>query len=245
MRKTLSALYLTYSALLFLSIMLVICPLVVLATTMLNKRSAKKAALFLLKVWAALFSWFSGFWIRTKNRGLVDTSKPYIYVANHGSYLDGVAVAYSMPQVFSPLGKIEMVKVPVFGWIYERVVVLIDRTSKESRDESVLRLTEEIMENTSILLFPEGTMNQTEETLAPFYDGAFRIAIETQTPILPIILQNAKTLLPRKNPLLAHPGILTVHFGTPISVTGLLPDDVTALKEQVFAQMLRMMQAQA
>lgn len=241
--KILSALYLTYAALLFLSLMLVVCPLVVVSTAVLKKRPAKKVALFLLKAWAALFSWFSGFWIRTKNRDSIDTSQPYIYIANHGSYLDGIAVAYAMPQVFSPLGKIEMVKVPVFGWIYERVVILIDRTSKESRDASVVHLKKEIEENTSILIFPEGTMNQTAAPLAPFFDGAFKIAIETQTPILPFILLNAKTLFPRKHPLLAHPGMITVLFGEPIPVMGMALEDVPALKDQVFAQMRRMMEA--
>lgn len=240
MRKGIAFVYLVYCAAIFLGIMLFVCPLVILATSLLKKLPAKRVALFLLKVWAALFSWFSGFWIRIKYEEQINTTQSHIYVGNHGSYLDAVAVAYSIPQVFSPLGKVEMVKIPVFGWIYERVVILIDRSNKESREESVATLKRELDENISVLLFPEGTMNQTDEPLAPFFDGAFRIALETQTPIMPFVLVNSKKLFPRKDPLRAHPGIITVVFGTPVPVFGKSQADIEHLKAEVFDQMLGM-----
>ena len=85
-----------------------------------------------------------------------------------------------------------MVKIPVFGLIYKRLVILIDRSSKESRESCVIALKEEIARGQSILIFPEGTMNRTEQLLGNFYDHAFRIAIETQTPILPLTIINTK-----------------------------------------------------
>ena len=130
-----------------------------------------------------------------------------------------------------------MAKVPVFGWIYKRIVVMIDRSSKESREQSVLSLKEEINKGQSILLFPEGTMNKTEAVLSEFYDGAFRIAIETQTPIQPFVILNNRKLLSRVDPLTAHPGILTTIFLPAVNVNEFRIDDVEILKRKVHVMM--------
>ena len=181
-----------------------------------------------------LFSLLSFFWVTTKNKHLVNRSKSHIYVGNHGSYLDAIAVCISIPQYFSALGKVEITKVPIFGLIYRRIVVLIDRSSKESREQSVAVLKKEIADGQSILIFAEGTMNQTERPLADFYDGAFRIAIETQTPIIPFVMINNRKLLPRKDPLKARPGLITTIFLPEVSVIGLTMDDVPVLKRKVY-----------
>ena len=80
-------------------------------------------------------------------------------------------------------------------------------------------------------------MNTTDELLGNFYDGAFRIAIETQTPLVPMVLINAKALLPRKAPLQVKPGTITCLFLSPIQVNGLGLADVESLKATVKAQM--------
>ena len=123
---------------------------------------------------------------------------------------------------------------PVFGLIYKRIVVLIDRSSKESREISVAALKEDIANGQSVLIFAEGTMNQTDKPLADFYDGAFRIAIETQTPIVPFVMINNRKLLPRKDPLKARPGLITTILLPEVSVGGLTMEDVPALKKQVY-----------
>ena len=115
-----------------------------------------------------------------------DKNKSYIYIGNHGSYLDAPAVILSTPTIFKPLGKIEMAKFPVFGWIYKKMVIMVDRKDKESRAASVAALKAELNAGMSILLFPEGTMNTSELMLKDFYDGAFKISIETQTQNLQI-----------------------------------------------------------
>ena len=127
-----------------------------------------------------------------------------------------------------------MTKIPVFGLIYKRIVVLIDRSSKESREKSVNALKADLAKGESILIFPEGTMNKAEQPLSEFYDGAFRIAIETQTTLMPFVMINNRELLPRVNPLKAHPGIIETIFITPVDVKGLTIDDLPALKQKVF-----------
>ncbi len=234
MRRILSTIFLFYAAIIFIALMFVALPFVLLFSAILPLNTGKRAILIVLRTWAWLFSILSLFWIRTKNKEIVDLNKSHIYVGNHGSYLDAVAVCLSIPQYFSALGKVEITKVPVFGLIYKRIVVLIDRSSKESREQSVNALKKDITNGQSILIFAEGTMNQTEKPLTDFYDGAFRIAIETQTPIIPFVMINNRKLLPRKHPLKARPGIITTILLPEISVAGLSLEDVPELKKKVY-----------
>jgi 1-acyl-sn-glycerol-3-phosphate acyltransferase len=84
-------------------------------------------------------------------------------------------------------GKYEMVKYPVFGLIYRSAAILVDRRDPEHRAQSLRALRAAIARGISIFIFPEGTFNETGKPLKDFYDGAFRIAAETQTPIKPIL----------------------------------------------------------
>ena len=90
-------------------------------------------------------------------------------------------------QPFRILGKSEMAKIPVFGFLYQHAVVMVDRSSAKKRAESVEHLKLFIRKGISVVIAPEGTFNMTNNPLKEFYDGAFRIAIETQTPIKPIL----------------------------------------------------------
>lgn len=234
MRKVLTALYLFYAALIFIGLMFLVLPLVLIVSAILNVSTSKKAILFFLRCWAWGFSIASFFWVKTINKHLIDPSLPHIYVGNHGSYLDAIGVCISVPQYFSPLGKVEMTKVPIFGLIYKRIVVLIDRSSKESREKSVNALKGDLAKGESILIFPEGTMNKTGQPLSEFYDGAFRIAIETQTTLMPFVMINNRELLPRISPLKAHPGLIKTIFITPVNVKGLTLDDLPVLKQKVY-----------
>ena len=90
-------------------------------------------------------------------------------------------------QPFRILGKSEMAKIPVFGFLYQHAVVMVDRSNAVKRAESVAKLKAFIRKGISVVIAPEGTFNMTANPLKEFYDGAFKIAIETQTPIKPIL----------------------------------------------------------
>jgi len=217
--------------------MMLMLPFVWLSYVILNGKKANDVAFMFLNVWALGFNALMGYRYKIINKEFVKKDKSYIFVVNHNSYLDALAVVRVIPQSFKPLGKIEMTKVPIFGFIYKRLVILIDRSSKESRDQSVLALKEQIAIGQSILIFPEGTMNKTTSHLTDFYDGAFRIAIETQTPILPLTIINTKALMPRLNPTAIKPGLITCVFSKALEVDGLTLGDLPQLKAKVFAEM--------
>lgn len=243
MRKFVGLIYLLYSAIIFFVLMILVCPFIILSTALFKERAGRRTAFFFLKFWAWGFSLSTFLWFGSRGRKGIDTSKAYIYVGNHRSFLDAVAIVICIPQAFSPLGKIEMLKIPVFGWIYKRLVVMIDRSSRESRDQSVVALRKDLSGGQSILIFPEGTMNKTDQLLAPFFDGAFRLAIETQTPIMPFAILNSGEHLPRKNPLLLKPGVIKTVFGQAIEVNGLASGDLERLKNQAFNSITTLLKA--
>jgi 1-acyl-sn-glycerol-3-phosphate acyltransferase len=115
----------------------------------------------LLKLWAD--AWFPIAGLRTKNiyEEKHDKKKQYVFVSNHISFLDAAFIIDVIRQPFRPLGKIEIQKVPVFGIIYRVVVVVVDRSSSENRAKSIRELKDFIKKGISILIFPEGTFNET------------------------------------------------------------------------------------
>lgn len=218
--------------------MLMVLPFILLSTLLLKGKSAQDTAFVFIRTWAWLFSTLSLFHLNIRNKSLFSSDQAFIYVANHSSFLDAVMLVRALPQSFKPLGKVEMAKAPIFGIIYRKVVVMIDRSCKESREKCVQILKEEVASGQSILIFPEGTMNRSAKPLTDFYDGAFRIAIETQTPLAPLVLVNARQLLPRSNPgFRIKPGTVTAIFTDPISVEGLTLEDVPRLKKMVYERM--------
>lgn len=241
MRKVFAVIQLFLGLIAFIAGMVVVLPFVVLATLILPGKSGTDISFIFLRIWALLASLGSLIFFKSFNKYKAPEDRAYVYVCNHGSYLDSIAVVLGIHQSFKPLGKVEMAKVPLFGIIYKRLVVMIDRSSKESRQKCVEDLKVELHNGMSVLIFPEGTMNKTDQPLTDFYDGAFRIAIETQTPIAPIAIVNSKQLLPRTNPLAIRPGMVKIVYADVVETRGLTLDDLPYLKEHVYKSMEKLL----
>ena len=169
----------------------------------------------------------------------IKKGQSYIYTSNHTSFLDLPGLRLAIPTQFRPLAKKELLKIPVFGLIAKVATVMVDRSSNESRKQSIKELKEHIESGISLLIFAEGTQNRTDKPLQPFYDGAFRLAIETQTPIMPIVVINAGKLMPPSS-IKLRPGKIKVIFGTAIDVDE--NSEIPELKEETFNQMLAILQ---
>lgn len=135
------------------------------------------------------------------------------------------------------LGKAEIGKVPVFGFIYKRAIVTVDRSSVANRTRSVHILKSVLRNGISVLVFPEGTFNETGQPLQDFYDGAFRMAIETGTPIRPVLMLDSWSRMPPGRWLSLNPGRSRAVFLESVPVDGLKKEDVPALKAKVHALM--------
>jgi len=112
----------------------------------------------------------------------------YIFVCNHISYLDAILIIPTLTHHFRPIGKYELLKIPIFGFLYKYCVITVNRSSAEDRARSLNDLRKVLATGISILVFPEGTFNETREPLKNMYDGAFKLAIETGKTIQPVLL---------------------------------------------------------
>jgi 1-acyl-sn-glycerol-3-phosphate acyltransferase len=132
-----------------------------------------------------------------------------------------------------------MQKWPLFGFIYSRAVVMVDRSNPHERSKSVRELKSVLARDTSVFIFPEGTFNETRRPLKEFYDGAFRIAIETATPIQPILFLDTFDRMHFSSIFSLRPGSTRAIFLEAIPVEGLGHGDLPALRAQVYRLMER------
>ena len=189
-----------------------------------------------LKAWSGIFSILT--FIRYSIHGKENfvRGKSYIYVSNHTSFLDIPGVCLTIPGEFRPLAKKELLKLPVFGMIAKGAAIIVDRSSPESRKKSIDKLKQVLKEGINILLFAEGTQNRSDDVLQPFHDGAFRIAIDAQQPIIPIVIIGAGKLMPPGTVKL-WPGKIKIIVGKEIQTAGLTSKDSNQLKTQTFETM--------
>ncbi|MEP7164043.1 MAG: lysophospholipid acyltransferase family protein [Ferruginibacter sp.] len=132
------------------------------------------------------------------------------------------------------LGKAEMAKVPIFGFIYKAAVVMVERSNPAKRALSVKTLKAVLKKNISIVIAPEGTFNMTGKPLKEFYDGAFRIAIETETSIKPVLFLDAYNRLNFKSIFSLTPGSSRSIFLEEINVKDTDLAGVEELKQKVY-----------
>jgi 1-acyl-sn-glycerol-3-phosphate acyltransferase len=192
-----------------------------------------------LKLWSWTFSKLNFIPYDITGKENIKTGKSYIYTSNHTSSLDIPGVCLTVPTQIRPLAKRELQKLPVFGWIVKNACVVVDRSSNESRRKSMEHLKLVLRQGISILIFPEGTQNRSNETLQPFYDGAFRIAIESKQPVLPMVILNAGNLMPPKKWFI-KPGRIRIIIGIEIPTETLTLNDVRQLKDLTFERMKSM-----
>jgi 1-acyl-sn-glycerol-3-phosphate acyltransferase len=216
--------------------MLLIFPFVIIASFFGRIRGGNMT-IRLCMLWADL--WFPLIFIWHKKIYEVphDKKKSYIFVSNHISYLDAAMLVKAYRQPFRPLGKVETSKVPVFGFIYRNAIVAVDRSSPTNRANSVRVLKSLINKGISVMVFPEGTFNMGTTPLKDFYDGAFRVAIETQTPVKPVLFPDAYRRMPYESFFLMTPGRNRLIYLDEVPVDGYTLADVGKLKEDVYAIM--------
>lgn len=208
----------------------------VVISLVFSKRKAEYYFLRTLKMWADSWMFLSGIRYRFVGRENYRSDRSYVMVSNHYSLLDMMTGAVSVRPNVKVLAKAEIKKVPFFNKLFAMGSVFVDRKSKESRDESKRQLTAAINRGMSIFLYPEGTRNRTQKPLKEFYDGAFKIAIEQQTPIMPMVVTNSRNLV-RMGSAWLWPGRYEVHFLPAIETAGLTEANVAELKEKTYRLM--------
>jgi 1-acyl-sn-glycerol-3-phosphate acyltransferase len=234
--RPLQWLYSLYAMMSFVIIMLLLFPFAVIFS-FFGRIKGGNMMIRLCMLWADTWFFVIFIWHKRIYEAPHDKSKPYIFLSNHISYLDAAILVKAYRQPIRPLGKVEMSKVPVFGLIYQNAIVTVDRSDANNRAKSIRVLKSLISKGISVMVFPEGTFNMGTTPLKEFYDGAFRVAIETQTPIKPVLLLDAYRRMPYESLFHMSPGRSRILYLQEIPVTGYTLTDVKKLKDEVYAIM--------
>lgn len=205
--------YTLYSALIFIALMLILGLFIVLP--ILVHSGGDRVSFVFIRLWAGIWAFLSGIRFEVQGKEKIDRSKPYIYIFNHRSFIDAPVIPMAIPQELRALGKKELSKIPFFGWVVGKLAIWVDRSSVESRRASLEKLIGILEKGISVVVAPEGTRNDTGETLLPFQKGAFRLSIDTRIPILPMAVIGADRIMKRGS-ILLRPGKVRIYFSDPI-----------------------------
>jgi 1-acyl-sn-glycerol-3-phosphate acyltransferase len=186
------------------------------------------------RIWMRIFFFLSGIRISIKGKHNFKKGDNYIVVCNHNSFMDVPMTTPFIPGANKTIAKIEMAKIPLFGLIYQRGSVLVDRKSEESRKNSFTKMKDVLGLGLHMCIYPEGTRNKTDQPLQPFHNGAFKLAIDSGKAILPAVIFNTAKVLPADKSFYFWPVKIRMHFLSPIPVGSSTLDE---LKEKVFQQM--------
>jgi len=162
-----------------------------------------------------------------------DPRKPYVVVSNHESYADIFLVSH-FPWEMKWLSKDTIFRIPVMGWMMRMAKdVPVRRGEKESAVAALAECRDRLARRVSVMIFPEGTRSRTDELL-PFKDGAFRIAIESQAPILPIAIAGTRDCM-AKGSFAFRRAHARARVLDPISTSGLTLADLATLRDRTRA----------
>lgn len=225
--------YVIYAIILFVVAMFIVIPFVIIAS-FFGKIKGGNAVMRIVHWWADVWLFMIGiFHIRIVEHEIRE-HQPYIFVSNHNSYMDIPQMLKAIRSPLRILGKAETGKIPLFGIIYNAAVVTVLRGSAQNRAKSVKTLKSVLSKEISIYIAPEGTFNMTNKPLIDFYDGAFRLAIETETPIKPMLFLDSVNRLHWSSVFSMTPGKLRTVYLEEISPEGYTPFDADQLKKKVY-----------
>ncbi|MCE7054758.1 1-acyl-sn-glycerol-3-phosphate acyltransferase [Algoriphagus sp. AGSA1] len=214
--KVIHALFTVYSIILFFALLLILGLFIVIPVS-ISPAGGKISFLF-IRIWARIWSFGSGIRYEFHGHETIDRTQPYIYIFNHRSFLDAAIIPLAIPQQVRALGKKELSQIPFFGYVVGKVAIWVDRTDAASRKKSIARLVTFLNNGISAVVAPEGTRNDSDAPLLPFKLGAFRLAIETGIPIVPIAFIGADKIM-KKGSLLISPGKVKIYYSKPIMPT--------------------------
>ena len=183
------------------------------------------------RLWMNVWLYMVGCPFTVKGKENFKKGETYIVTCNHNSMLD---VPLSSPFIQGPnktIAKSSFARVPLFGSFYMKGSVLVDRKNEISRRQSFDKMKAVLRQGIHMCIYPEGTRNRSNEPLKKFHGGAFKLAVETGTAIMPAVIFNTKKVLPANKPFFFWPSKVAIHFLPPVSTANLTADQ---LKEKIF-----------
>ncbi|UUV22238.1 lysophospholipid acyltransferase family protein [Paenimyroides aestuarii] len=188
---------------------------------------------FLARIWAFAVFYGTGFRKSIVTKQPFDPNKSYMLTANHTSMMDIMLMLILVKNPFVFVGKKELAKLPIFGYFYKKACILVDRSSAVSRQRTMIMAAQKLASGLSVCIFPEGGVpNDESVVLDDFKDGAFRLAIDFEIPVVPMTFIGLKKMFPFRF-FAGHPGNVLVYQHPFVATKGLTQRDKPELKDQV------------
>jgi 1-acyl-sn-glycerol-3-phosphate acyltransferase len=184
------------------------------------------------RFWAKFILYGMGFYYKIEREEQLVKGKSYMLVANHTSMTDIMLMLVISKNPFVFVGKAELTKIPIFGFFYRKSSILVDRNNSKSRVEVFAQAQQRLSRGLSICIFPEGGVPDESILLDEFKDGAFRLAVDHQIPIVPMTFPDNKKRFSFTF-FSGSPGIMRAKVHIFIDTKGLTTDDRKELKERV------------
>jgi 1-acyl-sn-glycerol-3-phosphate acyltransferase len=189
------------------------------------------------QLWARIILFFNGVQLHVTGLENIDKKKSYVFISNHQSNLDGLAIGTSLPSPLRFVIKKSLLKIPIMGQAFKLGrMIPIERGDGKKAVETINRYAGELKNGVSALFFGEGHRTR-DGHLQPFKKGGFTFSITTNLPLVPITVINSFNLLPRGS-IFIRKGVIRIIIGTPISTADSRLEDADALREQVHAGIL-------
>jgi 1-acyl-sn-glycerol-3-phosphate acyltransferase len=208
---------------------------------LLSKEKWFPKALLVKRFWAYWIISVPGIFVSVTDKGNIKSvKKPCIYCANHCSYLDVIIAYIILPDYFVFMGKAELLNAPVIKRFFTKGMdIAVERKSRIGSHQAFIRAGKEIDKGHSMFIFPEGTLSS-EGKMRGFKNGAFKLAIDKQLPVIPITYTNNWKLLQNGGFFKAfgRPGIAKVIIHESISTIGLTDADLVHLLNKTHASIL-------
>ena len=170
------------------------------------------------RFWARSIVFLSRVKVSVQGLEHIDPGAAYVYMANHQSMFDVLALLGYLPVQFRWIAKMELFKIPIFGYSMTRVGYIgIDRSNRKSAYKSLQEAAQKIAQGVSVVVFPEGTRSE-DGRIKPFKAGGFYLAIRSGRPIVPVVIYGSKDVLP-KGRLCINRGHIFFSINKPIETT--------------------------
>lgn len=186
----------------------------------------------LARLWAGFILIGMGFHTKIESEQEIHPKKSYMFVANHTSMIDIMLMLVVAKNPFVFVGKAELAKMPLVGFFFKRTSILVDRSNQKSRQAVFLSAQRRLNQGLSICIFPEGLVPDESVFLADFKDGAFRLAINHQIPVVPMTFADCRKRFSYTF-FSGGPGKMRVCVHKFIDTKGLVVKDTKALNEKV------------
>jgi 1-acyl-sn-glycerol-3-phosphate acyltransferase len=184
------------------------------------------------RIWAKFILFGMGFRTKVNFEQEPEEGKSYMFVANHTSMADIMLMLSITKNPFVFVGKKELAKIPLFGFFYKRTCILVDRSNSKSRMQVFERAQKRLNQGLSICIFPEGGVPEESIVLDSFKDGAFRLAVEHEIPIIPMTFYDNKRLFSYTF-LSGSPGLMRVKVHRFFETKNQNPEYKKTVKETV------------